>query len=288
MAHLDLIFSDDSQQRRPERPGMEELVSAGALHIPGENALRLERNLEGLCERAGFPAGDEGEFKWSPSRDHWMRENLVEDERFQFFREALGFAREAGGQVMVVLADTQYNYAIENVESHQMDVTVLLIERIEWSLRSCQREGLVVVDTPSGNREQGTEFLRDCRKVIASGTRYLEIERFAVNVVSAPSRFIRCLQLADVITGATTSFVSGESRWSPPVFDEIRPMLRRGTYANIGGTGVKIHPDLKFGNLYHWLLGDTDIVRGNTGHPLPMSRLPYSADAMQLEAASHF
>lgn len=277
---IDLVFSDDSSQSNPERPGMHRLIAAGAIHVPGENVLVLERNLENLCQSTGFPRGDQGEFKWSPHRDHWMRDNLIQEHRTEFFRRATILAREAGAKVIVMIVDTQYNHAIAGIGSHQLDVTVLLLERIEASLGDAGREGLIVVDTPSGGREQETQFLRNCREVLASGTRYVSMERIATNVVAAPSRFIRCLQLADVITGATTSFVAGESRWSPLVFEEIRPLLRRSSHANIGGAGVKIHPDFRYANLYHWLLGDTLVVRFNTGHPLPMSNFPYHNDPM--------
>jgi hypothetical protein len=39
----------------------------------------------------------------------------------------------------------------------------------------------------------------------------------------------------------------------------------------IGGSGLKLHPDLCYLNLYHWLLGDSYYRRGGGGHTLPMS-----------------
>ena len=37
----------------------------------------------------------------------------------------------------------------------------------------------------------------------------------------------------------------------------------------IGGVGLKIHPDLRYANLYYWLVGDDVIFKGWNGFPLP-------------------
>jgi hypothetical protein len=53
--------------------------------------------------------------------------------------------------------------------------------------------------------------------------------------------------------------VAGESVFSPPVFrGAVLPMLR-GTYK--GGRGLELHPDIRYGNLYHWLLDDEYFMR---------------------------
>ena len=45
----------------------------------------------------------------------------------------------------------------------------------------------------------------------------------------------------------------------------------------IGGVALKIHPDLRYSNLYHWLLVDSFLIRvsKNSGFPLPPSKYPY-------------
>ncbi|HZK50776.1 MAG TPA: hypothetical protein VFD47_04340, partial [Actinomycetota bacterium] len=51
----------------------------------------------------------------------------------------------------------------------------------------------------------------------------------------------------------------------------ILPLLRED-YGCKGGRGLKIHPDLRYGNLYHWLLGDEAFVRYEGGIDLPSKR----------------
>ncbi len=46
-----------------------------------------------------------------------------------------------------------------------------------------------------------------------------------------------------------------------------------------GGIGLKIHPDFKYANLYHWLLGDRVWMKGPMGCKLPQAELPYPKNA---------
>jgi hypothetical protein len=90
--------------------------------------------------------------------------------------------------------------------------------------------------------------------------------------VSTDSKLSRLLQLADIITSCATNFVAGEDKWSPLIFREgVLPMLR-SDYGCVGGRGLKIHPDMRYGNLYHWLLGDEMFVRYQGGFQLPSNR----------------
>lgn len=53
---------------------------------------------------------------------------------------------------------------------------------------------------------------------------------------------------------------------------QAHPADAVGREGSVGGTGVKIHPDFRHGNLY-WLLGDSHL----RGKPLPLKTRPYSS-----------
>ena len=112
-------------------------------------------------------------------------------------------------------------------------------------------------------------FLAACLQTLLSGTDYVDFDRVALNVLTTPSRWIRTLQLADVVTSCTTAFLSGEDRFSPPVFEAVRPLMA-ASLGRIGGVGLKLHPDGRYANLYHWLVDDEVFVRYPTGTPLPL------------------
>jgi hypothetical protein len=67
-----------------------------------------------------------------------------------------------------------------------------------------------------------------------------------------------------------------EATFSPAIFQRILPLLDRTT-DRIGGFGLKIHPDHKYANLYHWLVGDTTFK----GASLPSGSHPYAIDPLQ-------
>jgi len=107
-----------------------------------------------------------------------------------------------------------------------------------------------------------------CIDRINVGTAYTKLDKLAL-ALSTDSRLSRLVQLADVITACSTSYVAGNVRWSRKVFCEgVLPLLRED-YGRKGGCGLKIHPDRRYGNLYHWLLGDTHHVRNRARVILP-------------------
>jgi uncharacterized protein DUF3800 len=267
---VDFFFADDSKQR-PSRAGMGPLVAVGGVHVPGESVRRLELGLDTLCAEFGFPEREE--FKWSPGPELWMRSNLVAEDRTEFFTRAIGLARAVEAKAMVMIEDKDRRNA-GTAATHEEDVVNLFLERANEDLLG-GREGVVIVDTPSGSRADEDRFLGHCLDTIQQGTPYVRFDRIALNVISTKSKLIRLLQLADVVTSCTLAYVGGETRWSAPVFKEIKTILR-SDYGRFGGCGVKIHPDLRYRNLYYWLLGDSHFVRYQMGVPLPSSSRPYS------------
>lgn len=269
-----LIFADDAKQANPSRPGMGPLVATGGLIVPAETCGQLEVALNRACADAGFPEGEE--FKWSPGRETWMRSNLIEDRRREFFLGVLGIANDADARVVVVVEDTSHNPANAGQRA-EFDTVIMFIERIENYLNTRRSTGLVITDRPGGNRAAEDKYLTRCLEVLLTGTPYVRVEHIPVNVLSTSSHLVRLLQLADLVTSCTTAFVAGEDTYAPAVFPAILAMAHRD-YDSVGGRGIKIHPDYRYRNLYHWLLGDADFVRYQTGVPLPEPNYPYSDD----------
>ena len=250
---------------------MDKLVGVGGIYVPSGSVNALERALHELCENAGFPPGEE--FKWSPGREDWMHQGLTGAGREAFFSEVLRRCAEHGCKVAVVISDTGSRHP-NTYNSHEHFAILLLIERIEWLAARENQDVVVVFDRPGGARAAEENFLANCLDAIQEGTPFLRPERIALNALSTSSHFVRLLQAADLMTGCITSFVAGESRFSPQLIPEIRPLLASNGN-RIGGFGVKIHPDFWYANLYHWLFGDSHFYRGTAGYPLPLRDRPY-------------
>ena len=263
---MDLIVVDDSRQPKPARQGMGPLVAVGGLHVPSSVVGQLERKLEHLCTETGFPTGQE--FKWSPGPELWMHKNLTGVAREGFFVGALQLAAEAGCTALIVVVDTQCAHANKSSRSPEEDALVLFLERAHQHLQNhAHAEALVLADRPSGDRKSEVEFLCRCMETMRSGTSFVLPDRLTL-IVAGQSRLVRLLQLADLVAASSLAAVAGESKYSPPIFSVVKTLFRGG-----GGFALKIHPDGRYVNLYHWLLGD-DIHRRYS--PLPDPKRPYS------------
>ena len=241
---------------------MGRLVAVGGLHIPSAQVGRLERALDALCAECGFPQGDE--FKWSPGRELWMRDNLVDKARESFFLRALGLASVAGATALVVIEDCYKGRAHAKAASPEEDVVVLFLERAHIHLTGTSTEAMLLTDRPSGSRQDEVKFLSTCLTTMRFGTDFVLPDRLTL-AVATQSKLVRLLQLADVVVSCTLAYVGGETAHSPAIFNgAILPILRGG-----GGIGLKIQPDGRYANLYYWLLGDHILRRRNRFVELP-------------------
>ncbi|HXF95586.1 MAG TPA: DUF3800 domain-containing protein [Gemmatimonadales bacterium] len=269
------VFADDSRQRRPTRLHMRPFVSIGGVHVLDTAFRPLNLALERLCRQTGFPLGEE--FKWSPRRGTWMHDNLRDEGRRDFFLSVLTVAAEHNVQVTVVIADSSNAFACSSSRTHEQDVTTMFLERTNNALRSANDLGIVFVDRPGGSRAAEERFVAECLETITTGTTYASMERI-LTVATATSHQARIMQLADVVTACVSARVAGEHTFSPVVFEKVKPLFRRDG-ERIGGVGLKIHPDLRYANLYHWLLGDNVIFKGWNGWPLPRDQMLYAENA---------
>jgi len=250
---------------------MNRLMAAGGFCLSESKVGRLERAIDSVCQMYGFPRRQE--FKWSPGHELWMRKNLVGDRRFKFFQETLELARDAGAQAFVIVKDCGYARATK-ANTDEADVVNMCLERV---CNQCGRnppDGLVITDRSLDGHSPDDKFLGQCLESLEAQIGFLRADALCLNVLSTPSKFIRLLQIADLITGATLARVGGESTYSPPIIDVIKPMYRR-SLGRIGGYGVKIHPDYRYANLYHWLFSDVPrLLRRQTGaaNQMPQSK----------------
>jgi hypothetical protein len=271
---VDLFAIDDSIHKKPTRKGMRPLVAVGGLHVPGDKVRDLELALDALCDDFGFPQGEE--FKWSPEKRLWEHSNLVGERRDEFNLKALNLAREAGAQGIVTMTDTKTS-PIAGADTHEEAATLMFLERAQACLPP-GRDAVVVFDRHGGGQRSELAFLTGTLTTMRTGTTYSGLDRLAL-AVATDSKLSRLVQLADVVTSCSTSYVAGEPKYAPKVFKGgVLPLLR-SDFGCVGGRGLKLHPDFSYRNLYHWLLGDDMFVRAQTGQPLPSKGYRYSESA---------
>lgn len=268
---MHVFFADDAKQSQPSRVRMGSLVASGGLFVHGDRLASMERALNAICVETGFPPNEE--FKWSPRRDMWMHQNLVAERRRGFFSSIIQICVDHQAKALVIISDCD-SRTPSDCTTHEIFVTKMLLERVNNLAVSVASTAIIVVDRPGGGISQERKFLSDCLYTLQSGTRYVVPEQIAINPISTDSHLIRSLQAADLIVGCTTALIAGQTTLAPDIFEIIKPILAR-KLDRAGGVGVKIHPDFKYLNLYHWLLGDGMWIRNMSGLPLPHRGRPY-------------
>lgn len=252
---------------------MSALVAVGGIALASDAIQSAGAQLDAHCREVGFP--DRQEFKWSPGRKLWMRDNLVGSARREFFSQVSKILAAQGATAFAVVIECDAK-AMHSGTEPEMDALLTLLERFHSWLPAGE-EGVVVVDTPSGDRSDEHGFLQNCVERLATGTPYVDFDQLALPVLSAPSRMVRLLQCADLITSCLAALIAGEENHAPITAGELLPLVRR-EYGRVGGVGIKIHPDYKYANLYHWLFGDEHLGPAHGGAPLPLSSRKYSKD----------
>ena len=270
-----LFFADDSKQDKPSRKGMGRLVAIGGVSVLDSAVRPLEQKINSLCTEFGFP--ERSEFKWSPSQGNWMHSNLIEEDRHNFYLRVLALAEDYEVIAIVVIEDASCKTAT-GIQDPSLDATTLLLERINHHFSRNATEGIIIADKPGGGHKAEEIYLEQLLETRLTGTDYVKFNKIAHNVLTTHSHFSRLLQLADLITSCSVARVAGESIYSPPIFKKIKPLLYSQA-GRIGGSGLKIHPDYRYVNLYHWLLGDTFFLKKDgESISLPNNLSPYHSN----------
>ena len=271
---MELFFADDSTQKGV-RPGMGKLVGFGGALFPDSAVRPFATEVNQVAKDFGIPPDEE--IKWSPKRGSWIYDNLKGDDRTDCYRRILQSASGHGARTLVIVWDTgrttlQGDKALEKCID-------FAFERLSVNLSKRNEEALIVADRPGGGRKQEEGMLSKFLERVLLGTEYSVPDWCALNILTTPSKLLRQLQLADVITGITTAMVAGQYKYAYPLFPEVKSMLIMNYYGTIGGTGLKLFPD-DLTNLYRWVLEEDTFwkVGQNSGFGLPASRYPYMED----------
>jgi hypothetical protein len=281
---MEIFFADDSAQRTCSRGDMGPLISVGGILIDEQAIQPLAVALDGIAASFGLPRGEE--FKWSPNRGSWIRENLHE-RRMDCYRELLETAATHRAKAIVICNDTARTgddpgRAFERCLDY-------LFERLSMNLEDRGAYALMVADRPGGGKRQEDNFLAYFLKRVREGTEYVLPTRILLNVLTTPSDMVRHLQLADVVTGITTAVVAGFDTYAAPLFPYVKRLLITNRPGGVAGTGLKIVPDSPRANtlvnLYRWVLDEKLLHKGGgaRAYVLPVAEFPFYKNGRTLE-----
>jgi hypothetical protein len=145
--------------------------------------------------------------------------------------------------------------------------------------------GIVIADKPGGGSVQETQWLAGTLALTNDGTEYVTPDRVVLSIVTAPSHHLPHLQLADLVTAATTAAVAGR-----PSGLQLRDLLlgiaHKHARGYAGGAGIVLWP--RRPNLFYWAFGETawEIPSTASGYGLPWSHWEYGTDDGLTEVAT--
>jgi hypothetical protein len=258
-----LVFIDDSEQSNPPRRGLGPLVAIGAVIIDESQLAPFSGRLRAIRSRIGIPSDEE--LKWKPAKGSFLRSaggEAVTDLR----RSMLVAAKECDVRSAVVVLDHGAAYRSLSTAEAGLKVLAWLYERIEMSLTDYQDLGVVLADQPGGGAKAEKHWLTETLDLTSNGTQHVNAERVVMPIVTAPSDHVPHLQLADLVTAATTAAVAGRKSGL-----DLVPLLRELAHTRLtgetGGAGIVLWPKELY-DLHWWVFGEEYYRRGSVGFPL--------------------
>lgn len=277
---MQLVFIDDSGTQDPPRQHLGELVSVGAVIFPEESVAPYAQALAAFQSEIGMPSDQE--IKWNPPKGSWLAQ-AGREVRSALRRRMLELAAESGVRAAVVVWDRGALPWEKKVIASE--ILRYLYERIEIHLDSVDQRGVVIADVPGGGGADHTKWLSEALDLATAGTRYVKPNRVIMPIVTAPSDHVLHIQLADLVTAATTAAVAGRTSGLELV-SLLKPLYRRNAYHLIGGAGVVLWPRDDLADLYHWLFGETVLMKRGTAYPIGPQPGPFAYPGRPFQSES--
>ena len=276
------FYIDDSKitSKKHNREKIGNLIAVGGLILADDKIKSLEDDIHTICNQAAYNIPDDENIKWSPNKYSWLRTKIVDRNiRNELYGELLECAAKHSAKAIVAVCDLGCKTANAQASNHEIDATLLALERFHSWLGG--NHGMVFVSKPSGGSTNEQKFVSECIEHMNKGTNYVAFENIVSNPMTSPAKHSRLLQLADLVVSITNARVAGGDRYADPLFAKVLAMMPETRRGMKGGLGLKLHPSLKYRNLYHWILGDEQFVEGAVGTYLPISDKPYAIDEMR-------
>ncbi|GAA4153391.1 DUF3800 domain-containing protein [Actinomadura keratinilytica] len=258
---MHLIYIDDSRQTEPRRRHMGELISVGGVIVPEQSVAAFSTALDGIRAELGIPEGEE--IKWKPPRDTFQASaggELIFELRQRMLQAAIDHDIKSA---VVVWDRGHLPWEKTDVEA---EILRYLYERITLHLRQHNDVGVIIADQPGGSRADEMKWLADTLGLTREGTRYVTPERVVSPILTAPSHHVPHLQLADLVTAATTAAIAGYSS-GMKLAPLLQKLARTNAHGLVGGAGVVLWPpDLM--DLYYWIFKETRYIKGGEEHSL--------------------
>jgi len=266
---MKLIFIDDSAQQNPPRAGLGELAALGAVIVPEDQVTGFASDLAAIKNSLGVPHSEE--IKWKPAKGTFLAgaggETVTE------LRKSMLSAAICRGITSVVhVLDHSLVYRDRTIVQVGQELLKWTYDKVAFGLEG--QGAVMIADKPGGGHAEESRWLAQTLAVTNYGTAYTAAGMVVLPVLTAGSHHVPHLQLADLVTAATTAAVAGRPHGLRlvPLLSQLAPKNARG-YA--GGAGIALWPP-ELRDLLYWVFGEDTYVKGIIGEPLGPTGTPPS------------
>ena len=252
---MDIFFGDDSKQKS-SRKNLGDLVAFGGYLIQDTCIRPLASDVDEVLKSFHVPL--DTEIKWSLPHGNWIRDNLPEFDKASLYQCVLEVLNKHNAVAVVAIWDCGRT-TLKGIDAFEKCVD-FVFERMSIHLAKNDSYCLIIADRPGGGKTQEETFLNTFIERLETGTEYVPPDRVLLNILTTPSKMVRQLQLADLITSISTAMVAKKYKYAKSNFEKIKPLLMKNSYGYIGGTGLKLFPDQLI-NLYHWIIEEDSYIR---------------------------
>jgi hypothetical protein len=273
-AQLQLVFLDDSEQSDPPRRGLGPLLAVGCVLVPERAVAGYAADLAAVRTELGMPPGEE--IKWKPAKNSFLASaggQLVTTLRTTMLETAISWDIRSA----VVVWDHGAAWRDRPKQEVGREILKYLYERISMCLSDHDDIGVVIADKPGGGSAQETHWLAATLELTNAGTEYVAPDRVVLPIVTAPSHHVPHLQLADLVTAATTAAVAGRLA-GLQLRDLLCQLAHKHALGYAGGAGIVLWP--RQPNLFYWAFGETAWMLPSklAGYELPNLDWAYGTD----------
>ncbi|GAA2171251.1 DUF3800 domain-containing protein [Actinomadura napierensis] len=270
-----VAFLDDSEQQQPRRRGLGALRAMAAVIFPADQLAPFDVTFTALRSKLGIPPSEE--IKWKPPKGSFLA-GAGGDLVTQLREGMLAAARDHDARTVTVIIDHGAVYKSKSRSEVSKIALKWLYERVSMHLVDHDDIGMAIADRPGGGRSEETSWLTEALQLTSDGTEYVDPGRVVLPIVTADSRHVPHLQLADLIAATTTGAIAGHPH-ALALGPRLAELMHRHSLGAVNGAGLKLFPDRYLNLLYH-CFGETEasLPSANAGRYLPIPDLPYADD----------
>jgi len=229
---MNILFIDDTEQVKKRYVGIGGVIFHDSCI---DNLYSMFRSTKAVH---GIPS--EEEIKWSPDRDSWIAENLIEDKRISAYSAILDLVRIFGGTEMVAVV--QRDMTSFDVIEAKWKCIEFITERFQFFLQAQEDKwGIIIADFPSSRKDE-KRLLNDYYRLLDEGTKYVKPLNVVMNLLTTESRLNPGLQIGDLIIGITTAMCTQRTDYASNFWSIVKRNLHRSRCGNVIGCGLKIFP----------------------------------------------